>query len=220
MQFHYITIFPKIFDSYLNESILRIAKEKKKIKTVIWNLRDFTFDRHNTVDDKPYGGGPGMLFKVEPFYLALKKIRRNLKGKKIKVILLDPAGKKFNQTMAHNYAKLDAVVFLCGRYEGFDDRIKKLVDERVSVGDYVLSGGELPALIITEAVTRLLPGVLHDETSTHEETFGESDDYVEYPQYTRPEVFTAGKAKWRVPKVLLSGDHAKIKDWRKKNRKK
>lgn len=217
LNIHLITIFPNIFSSYLDESILKIAQNKKKIKINIHNLRDVTTDRHKTVDDKPYGGGPGMLLMVEPFYKTLKKIKRK---KKSKIIMLDPAGKTFDQKMANHYAKnLDQIILLCGRYEGFDERIYKLVDERVSVGDYVLAGGEIPAMVITEAVTRLLPGVLGDETSTIDETFSDPD-YVEYPQYTRPEVFMAGDKKWRVPKILLSGDHKKITAWRKAHQKK
>lgn len=217
LSFHLITIFPNIFSSYLDESILKIAQKKKKIKITIHNLRDVTTDKHKTVDDKPYGGGPGMLLMVEPFYKTLKKIKRK---KNSRVIMLDPAGKKFDQKMASYYAKnLDQIILLCGRYEGFDERIYKLVDERVSIGDYVLAGGEIPAMVITEAVTRLLPGVLGDETSTIDETFSDPD-YVEYPQYTRPEVFIAGDKKWRVPKILLSGDHKKISVWRRNHRKK
>jgi tRNA (guanine37-N1)-methyltransferase len=218
MQFDIITVFPYIFDSYFNESILKIAQKKKKIKIIIHNLRDYTVDRHQTVDDHPYGGGPGMLMMVEPFYKALKKIKRS---KKSRVIMLDPAGKKFDQKMAHDLTKLDQLVLLCGRYEGFDERIKKLVDERMSVGDYVLSGGELPAAVIIEAVTRLLPGVLGKQESLKEESFSEELKYfAEYPQYTRPEVFIASKKKWRVPKVLLSGNHKKIAEWRRKHQKK
>lgn len=216
MRFDVITIFPEIFSSYINESILKIAQKKKKIQIKIHNLREVTTDRHHTVDDRPYGGGPGMLLMVEPFYKILKKIKR---AKKSKVIMLDPAGKKFDQKMAQKFSELNQLVLLCGRYEGFDERIKKLVDERVSVGDYVLSGGELPAMIVVEATTRLIPGVLGHEHSTKDETFSPDLDYIEYPQYTRPEVFKAGKQKWRVPGVLLGGNHGKIAEWRRKNRK-
>ncbi|MFA6534005.1 MAG: tRNA (guanosine(37)-N1)-methyltransferase TrmD [Patescibacteria group bacterium] len=217
MRFDLITIFPEIFNSYINESILKIAQKKKKIEIRVHNLRDYTFDRHHTVDDKPYGGGPGMLLMVEPFYKALKKIKR---AKKSRVIMLDPAGKKFDQKMAHKFAGLDQVIMLCGRYEGFDERIKKLVDERVSIGDFVLSGGELPAMVIVEATARLIPGVLGKAESLKEESFSKELQYfAEYPQYTRPEAFKAGKAIWRVPPVLLSGNHRKISEWRGKRRK-
>ncbi|MFA5075930.1 MAG: tRNA (guanosine(37)-N1)-methyltransferase TrmD [Patescibacteria group bacterium] len=218
MQFEIITIFPQIFSSYFSESILKIAQQKKKIQIKIHNLRDCTQDRHHTVDDKPYGGGPGMLLMVEPFYKCLEKIK---KGKKSLVIMFDPAGKRFNQKMAQKFSQLDQLVMLCGRYEGFDERIKKLVDARISVGDYVLSGGEIPAMVVVEAVSRLIPGVLGKQESLKEETFSKELEYfAEYPQYTRPEVFKAGKQSWRVPPVLLSGDHQKITEWRRKNRKK
>jgi len=217
MQFDIITIFPEIFESYFNASILYIAQKKKKIKIKVHNLRDYTTDRHRTVDDRPYGGGPGMLMMVEPFYKALRDIK---KKRKCKIIMLDPAGKKFTQKVAEGYNKLDQIILLCGRYEGFDERIKKLVDERVSIGEYVLSGGELPAMIIVEAVTRLLPGVLNHEHSTKEETFSPDLDYIEYPQYTRPEFFRLGGKKLSVPKVLLTGNHQKINEWRRKHRKK
>ena len=153
MNFEIITIFPHIFDSYLNESILKRAQQKKLIKIKVHNLRDATQDRHKTVDDKPYGGGPGMILMIEPIYKTLKKIKRT---KKSKVILLDPAGEQFNQPTAHRLSKLDQLIFICGRYEGIDARVGELIDEKVSIGPYVLSGGELPSLIIIEAVTRLI----------------------------------------------------------------
>ncbi|MFA5358675.1 MAG: tRNA (guanosine(37)-N1)-methyltransferase TrmD [Patescibacteria group bacterium] len=212
MLFDIITIFPRIFDSYINESILKIAQKKKKVKIRIHNLREVTADRHHTVDDRPYGGGPGMLLMVEPFYKTLKKIKR---AEKTHVIMFDPAGKKFDQKMAQKFLTYDQIIMLCGRYEGFDERIKKLVDERISTGDYVLSGGEIPAMTVIEATTRLIPGVLGKHESTKEETFSGDKNYKEYPHYTRPGVFTAGKQKWRVPKILLSGDHKKIAEWRK-----
>lgn len=212
MQIDLITIFPNIFSSYTAESILAIAQKKKKLVIKTHDLRSVATDRRRTIDDRPYGGGPGMLMMVEPWAKMLKKVKRL---KKSRVIMLDPAGKQFTQKMAADYAKkYDQLIFVCGRYEGFDERVTKLVDERVSVGPYVLSGGELPALIITEAVTRLLPGVLGDAESTVEETF--SDGVTkEYPHYTRPEVVTIKGKKYRVPKVLLSGDHEKIREWRK-----
>lgn len=223
MQFDIITIFPNIFDSYLNESILKRAQKKGLIKIKIHNLRDYTSDKRRTVDDRPYGGGPGMLLKVEPIYKALQSLKS-----KSKIILLDPAGKKFNQKMAKQLSKLDRLILICGRYEGFDERVKKFVDENVSIGDYVLSGGELPAMVITEAVSRLIPGVIGKTESLKEETFSELinlktyklKNYIEYPQYTRPEIFTLGKKKLKVPQVLLSGDHKKIWEWKNKHVKK
>jgi len=212
MQIDLITIFPHIFSSYTNESILAIAQKKKKLVIKTHDLRSVATDKRRTIDDKPYGGGPGMLMMVEPWAKMLKKVKRL---KRSRVIMLDPAGKQFTQKMAADYAKkYDQLIFVCGRYEGFDERITKLVDERVSVGPYVLSGGELPALIITEAVTRLLPGVLGHLESTVEETFSDGVT-AEYPHYTRPEVAVINGKKYRVPKVLLSGDHKKIAEWRK-----
>ncbi|MBU0731660.1 tRNA (guanosine(37)-N1)-methyltransferase TrmD [Patescibacteria group bacterium] len=218
MQFDIITIFPEIFNSYFNESILKIAQEKKKIEIKVHNLRDYTLDKHKNTDDTPYGGGPGMIMQVEPIDRAIRWITKNSKDKKnTKVIALDPGGKMFTQKVATKYAQdLDRIILLCGRYEGFDARVYKLVDERLSIGEYVLSGGELPAMVVTEAVTRLLPGVLGHEHSTLEESYSMGLDYIEYPQYTRPEDYKGDK----VPKILLSGDHGKIKEWRQKHRKK
>jgi len=212
--FEIVTIFPKIFDSYFNESILKRAQKNKKIKIKIHNLRDFTHDKHHTVDDKPYGGGQGMIFKIEPLYECLKKLK--LKDKKSKIILLDPAGKQFDQKMAQQFSKLKRVVMISGRYEGIDARLKEFVNETVSIGPYVLAGGELPAMIMVEAVARLVPGVLGHEHSAQDDTFSIDKDYVEYPQYTRPEIFKVGKKILKVPQVLLSGNHAEIRKWKKK----
>lgn len=219
MQFNIITIFPKIFDSYINESILKIAQKKKKVKIKIHNLRDYTRDKHKTIDDRPYGGGAGMVLMVESIYRALKKIAPRRQTKKTKIILLSPTGKTFNQKMAEKFSKLDRIIFICGRYEGVDARVEKLIDKKISIGDYVLSGGELPALVITEAVTRLIPGVLGKYESTKEESFARGK-LLEYPQYTRPETFNPNKKiKWSAPKILLSGNHQKIAEWREKHSK-
>lgn len=213
IQFDILTIFPKIFESYFSTSILKIAQQKKKVKINVHDIRKFATDKHKTTDDTPYGGGPGMVMKIEPIDKCLKSIKRK---KRSKVFIMDPAGKIFNQKIAKNYSeKLDQIILICGRYEGFDQRIYKLADEKISVGQYVLSGGELPAAIITEAVARLVPGVLGHEHSAEDETFSPDLDYIEYPQYTRPENFKGQK----VPKILLSGDHGKIAEWRKKHRK-
>jgi len=217
MQFDIITIFPQIFDSYFQTSILKRAQKKKIIKIKIHDLRFWTKDKHKTVDDTPYGGGPGMILKIEPIYKALKFLNRR-KNKKQKIILLTPKGQKFDQKMAHKLSKLDKVIFVCGRYEGVDARVEKLVDKKISVGDYVLTGGELPAMILVDAITRLLPGVINKE-SLREETFSKLIINSEYPQYTRPEVFTyktksAKIKKLKVPKVLLSGNHQKIAEWK------
>jgi len=219
MQFDIITIFPKILDSYINESILRRAQKDKLIKITTHNLRDVVHDKHKTVDDKPYGGGVGMVMLVEPIYKTLKKIKRT---KKSQVILLDPAGQQFNQSMAKQFSKLDQLIFICGRYEGLDARIDEFIDIKVSIGPYVLAGGELPAMIITEATARLIPEVLGNIKSTTQETHAK-ENYVEHPQYTRPEVFKyrqgLKKKTLKVPPVLLSGNHQEIKKWQAENSK-
>lgn len=222
MKFQIITIFPEIFNSYFGESILKRAQEKKVIDFKIHNLRDWTTDNHRTVDDAPYGGGAGMLMKIEPLYKALTDI--NKKSKKIKpakrkIVLLSASGKKWSQKLAQKYSQLEEIVFICGRYEGVDARIKKFIDEEVSIGEYVLTGGELPAMVMIDSITRLLPGVLGNKASVIEESHSE-EGLAEYPQYTRPEIFIADKKKYPVPKILLSGDHKKIEEWRKKQQKK
>jgi tRNA (guanine37-N1)-methyltransferase len=213
MKFDILTIFPDIFDSYFDETIIKRAQSKKLVAIDIHDIRKATTDKHNTVDDKPYGGGPGMVMKVDPIYKTLKKVKRK---KNSKVILLDPAGKQFDHSKAKKYSKLDQMVFICGRYEGVDARVEKLIDEKVSVGPYVLSGGELPAMVIIEAVSRLIPGVLGHENSPLDDTFSKGKDYVEFPQYTRPSKFE----QWAVPKILLSGNHKKIAEWREEQVKK
>lgn len=207
MKFDIITIFPKIFDSYFNESIIKRAQKKRLIKINIHNLRDYTKDKHKSVDDKPYGGGPGMVMMVGPVFkavTALKKKQRTANSEH-KVILFSPKGKKFDQKMAKRFFKLDRLIMICGRYEGVDERVAKYIaDEEVSIGDYVLTGGEIPAMIVIDAISRLIPGVLGKKESL-EEIKGS------YPVYTRPEEFK----KWKVPKILLSGNHKKIEEWRK-----
>ena len=222
MKFQLLTIFPDIFDSYLNESILRRASEKKLVKFKTHNLRDYTDDKRRTIDDTPYGGGAGMLMKIEPLYkaiTAIKKLDKKIKPNKRKVILMAASGKTWNQAMAKKYSKLDEIIFICGRYEGVDARIKNFIDEEISVGDYVLTGGELPALTIIDSITRLIPGVLGNKESIVEESHSE-EGVNEYPQYTRPEVFKVGTKKYPIPKILLSGNHKNIKEWREKNQKK
>jgi len=211
MKFDILTIFPDIIYHYSSESILKRAQKAGLIKISAHDFRAFTKDKHRRVDDSPYGGGAGMVLQVQPIYDCLKKMGVKKKTKGQKIIILDPAGKKFDQHMAEKFSKLDRLVLICGRYEGFDERIYKFVDEKVSVGDYVLSGGELPALTIVESVSRLLPGVLGNEDSIKEETHNKNFK-TEYPQYTRPENFMSLK----VPRVLLSGDHKKIAEWRQK----
>lgn len=209
MQFNLLTIFPHIFDSYFNESILKRAQKKKLISIKIHNIRDFATDKHKTVDDKPYGGGPGMVMKVEPIYRCLKSIKKKRDNH---IILLSPRGKTFDQKMAKRLSGFQQLILISGRYEGIDERLKPFVDEEISIGNYVLTGGEIPALVIADAVARLLPGVLGDAESNKDESFTLSSCYLEYPHYTRPEKFKGKK----VPKVLLSGHHGKIAAWRKK----
>jgi len=227
MQFDIITIFPEIFNSYLNESFIKKAREKGLIKIRIHNLRDFTTDRHKTVDDRPFGGGLGMVIKVEPIYRAFSTLISNFqfpiskqKRKQTKIILFTPRGKKFNQKLAYKLSKLDRVVMICGRYEGVDERVAKYIaDMELSIGDYDLMGGELPAMIVIETVARLIPGVL-GKPELLKERITKEKGFIEYPQYTRPEIFEPKKGiKWKVPKVLLSGHHKKIAEWREKHKK-
>ena len=213
MKFNLITIFPEIFSSYLNEGMIKQAIAKKIISVQPLNLRDFTEDKHKTVDDTPYGGGAGMLLKIEPLYKALKflKAKPGLKTKKI--VLLSAGGKKWTQKKAQEYSRSKEITFISGRYEGVDARIKEFIDEEISIGDYVLTGGELPSLVILDSISRLLPGVLGNNTSALEESHSQ-EGVLEYPQFTKPETFKAGKKVLKVPEVLLSGNHKKIKEWR------
>lgn len=219
MQFDILTLFPESFTSVLDSSILKRAAAGKKISVRLHNFRDFTTDKHRTVDDKPYGGGAGMVLKVEPVLRCLKSIRRK---KKSRVILLTPQGKLFTQKRAQTFAtRYDQLIFICGHYEGFDERIRKLVDEQLSIGTYVLTGGELPAMVVMDAVSRLLPGVLGHADSPRDESYTHGPTDAEYPHYTRPDAFSPSRGvKWSVPSVLLSGDHANIAAWRAKHRRK
>jgi tRNA (guanine37-N1)-methyltransferase len=266
MRFDIITIFPRIFDSYFNESILERAQKEGLIKIGVHDLRQWTTDKHKTVDDSPYGGGPGMVFKVEPLWKAVKDIKsqsryclsgvpnsgteskacrktlrrgasRLAQGIKSRVILFSAKGKQFTQADARRLAKYDQLILICGRYEGVDERVAEhIADEELSVGNFVLTGGEIPAMIVVDAVSRLVPGVLGKKESLEEESFSKRlpttvyrlppkknssavdrsrstvDNYLEYPQYTRPESFRG----WKVPEVLLSGNHKKIEEWRSK----
>jgi len=218
MQFDIITIFPKLFDSFLKESLIAKSIQKKVNKIGVHDLRLQSKDKHKQVDDRPYGGGPGMILRAEPILCTLKKIKTKNKKKKIKIVLLSPGGKQFDQTMAQSFAKLDQLILICGRYEGIDARVNKFIDAQVSVGPYILSGGELPAMIITEAVARLQPGYLSNPESLTEESFvGTLSNKAKYPQYTRPEILKFYGKNLRVPKILLSGNHAQIKKWRDKH---
>lgn len=212
MRIDVITIFPGMFEAVLGESIIKRAQKKEKVSIKIHNLRDYTSDKHRTVDDKPFGGGPGMVLKIEPIYKAVKDILGESDAKRrgnSKVILLSPQGKRFEQRMAKSLSKLDGLLLICGHYEGVDERVKKLlVDYEISIGDYILTCGELPAMVLIDSIVRLVPGVLGDERSRLTESF--ENNLLEYPQYTRPATFCG----MEVPKVLLSGDHNKIEEWR------
>ena len=259
MRFDIITIFPHIFDSYFNESILARARKKNLVNINIHDLRDYTSDKHRKaapacatrkrcgrVDDKPYGGGAGMVLKVEPIFKAvialvksqisnpksqIKSKTKNPKSKR-RIILFSAKGRAMTQADVRRWAKYSQLIMICGRYEGIDERVAEYVaDEEVSVGNYILTGGEIPAMIVVDAVSRLIPGVLGKKESLKEESFGSANgkwqmangkktishkplatSYLEYPQYTRPEDFKG----WKVPKVLLGGNHRKIEEWRKK----
>lgn len=214
MRFDVITIFPGLVEAYFGESILKRAQKKGILDLRAWNPREATADRHRTVDDRPFGGGPGMILKVEPIVKTLEKILGKAADKKkrpksIKVYTMDPGGDQFSQALARRMAKLKHIVLICGRYEGIDARINAWIDGKISVGPYVLTGGEIPAAIVVDVVSRMAPGVLGHKDSAKDETDVETG-FVEYPQYTRPEVFR----KKRVPTVLLSGNHRHIQAWR------
>ncbi|MBU0619515.1 MAG: tRNA (guanosine(37)-N1)-methyltransferase TrmD [Patescibacteria group bacterium] len=242
MLFHIITIFPDIFNSYFSESIIKRAQEKNAIQIKIHNLRHWTNDKHKTVDDTPYGGGAGMIMKIGPIYKAIQSIinyqlsiinankknktkqvklstnfltRKLLPKKSTKIILLSAKGKVWDQQMAQKYSKFDQIILICGRYEGVDERVNKFVDEKISIGNYVLTGGEIPAMAIIDSITRLLPNVLGNSLSIKNESHN-TPGFLEYPQYTRPEIFIANKKKYITPKILLSGNHQKIKEWKEK----
>jgi len=211
MRIDIITIFPKMFEPVLNESIVKRAQNKGKAKIYIHNLRDYTLDKHKKVDDRPFGGGSGMVMSPQPIFKAIEEIKSKVKSQKSKVILLCPQGKKLNQKIAKDLAKSKHLILICGHYEGVDERVRlNLVDEEVSIGDYVLTGGELPAMVLVDCLVRLIPGVLGDKNSLNFESF--TGNLLEYPQYTRP----ANYEGLRVPAILLSGNHKKIAEWQKK----
>ncbi|MBI5974587.1 tRNA (guanosine(37)-N1)-methyltransferase TrmD [Staphylococcus canis] len=206
MKIDYLTLFPEMFEGVLNQSILKRAREKGILDTKIINFRAYANNKHNQVDDYPYGGGQGMVLKPEPIFNAMDTIQTT---EETRVILMTPQGKSFNQKQAESLAQADHLVFICGHYEGYDERIRsELVTDEISVGDYVLTGGELPAMMITDAVVRLIPEVLGNQVSHEDDSF--SSGLLEYPQYTRPREFRGLK----VPDVLLSGDHQRIDTWR------
>ena len=205
MRIDVITIFPDVCDAYFSESIIKRARDRELIEIQLTNLRDFTHDKHRSVDDRPYGGGAGMVMKPEPLFEAVEALRTEQSH----VIMMSPQGNRFTQQKAQQLRNSQHLILICGHYEGFDERIReRLVDEEISIGDYVLTSGMLPAMVITDAVVRLLPGVLGCADSAIEESF--SEGLLEYPHYTRPEVYRG----MEVPPVLLSGNHGQITKWR------
>lgn len=210
MNFHVLTLFPEMIEGGLNTSITGRAMEKELVNVNAVNIRDYAMNKHKRVDDYPYGGGAGMVMQAEPIYLAYEDLKRKINTRNPRVVYLTPQGQTFHQKMAEEFAKEEDIILLCGHYEGVDERVlEMIVTDYVSIGDYVLTGGELPAMVMIDAISRLVPGVLHNDVSAEFESFQE--DLLEYPQYTRPEVFMDKK----VPEVLLSGHHANIEAWRK-----
>ncbi|MCF7845234.1 MAG: tRNA (guanosine(37)-N1)-methyltransferase TrmD [Candidatus Pacebacteria bacterium] len=213
MRFDVITIFPSFFEEYFSKGILHKGCEKGLLEVNVHDLRDWTTDKHRTVDDACFGEGSGMVMKVGPIYRAVSDIK--LKNKKSLVVLFTPRGKKFNQKKASKLTEYDQVIMICGRYEGVDERVAKhIADEKISIGSFVLMGGEIPAMAVVETVARLVPGVIGKESFLKERKKKES--FIEYPQYTRPEVFEADEKKWKVPSVLLSGNHKEVEKWKNK----
>ncbi len=247
MRFDIITIFPAIFDSYFNESILRRAQKNKFIEIYVHNLRDYAIDKHHTTDDTPYGGGAGMVMKVEPIYNCVNAVKSQIpnpnfqKNPKTRIILFSAKGQRYTQADARRLSKYDNLILICGRYEGVDERVAKYIaDEEISIGDYVLTGGEIPAMIVADSVSRLVPGVLGNSNSLNEESFspakiqsasrrtkfnppaGGQNSFLEHPHYTKPEEFlvqggVADGKTWKVPKILLSGNHAAVEKWREEH---
>lgn len=215
MQIDILTIFPEMFTGPFEESMLKRAQEKGIAKIKIHDLRNWTTDNHRTVDDRPYGGGAGMVMKVDVIDRALQDLQLNIKNETSKIILTSAKGKPFTQQKAQELSKLDHVIFIAGHYEGVDERVAEyLVDEELRIGDFVLTGGELPVMVMTDAIVRLLPGVLGNQDSLSHESHTNPGE-LEYPQYTRPEEYKG----WRVPEVLLSGNHAEIAKWRRERQK-
>lgn len=211
MRIDILTLFPNMFSGVLGESILKRAQEKKLVLFSIVDLRNFTSNKHRKVDDRPFGGGPGMVMKAEPIFKAVENlVKGSGRNKKRRIILMTPQGKEFDDRLARRLSVDEHLIFICGHYEGVDERVRKLVTDEISIGDYILTCGELPAMVVMDAVTRLVPGVLGDEDSTKIESF--HNGLLEYPQYTRPAIFRGMK----IPKILLSGNHQVIDQWRLK----
>lgn len=217
MRFEIITLFPEMFESVFSKSIMRRALDKKIIEIKYHQMRKWAWNNYGSVDDKPYGGDVGMLIRVDVIDKALKEIKEKSKGESLKpkVILMSARGKRFEQADAQRLAKEKNLIIICGHYEGFDERISKLANEEISIGDYVLSGGEIPAMVLIDSISRLLPGVLGKDESSQVESFSDESHHIEFPQYTRPAEYAGEK----VPEVLLSGDPKKIKEWQEKQTK-
>ena len=210
MRIDILCLFPETFASPLDQSIVKRAREQGFVDIVIHNIRDYTYDKHHTADDYPYGGGPGMVLKPEPIFEAVEAIKQEMGGS-VPVILLSPQGRLFSQSVAQELALQPHLVLICGHYEGLDERVcEHLATDEISIGDYVLSGGELAALVVVDAIVRLIPGVLGSQDSASNDSH--SDGLLEYPQYTRPQVYRG----WSVPAVLVSGNHAEIAQWRRR----
>ena len=211
MKIDVLTIFPKMFAPVLNESIIKRAQHKGLVKIKVHDLRDYSQDKHRKLDDRPFGGGPGMVFRPEPIFQAVRALKKAAnKTQRLRTILLTPQGKKLDQKEVKRLSKYKQLILICGHYEGIDQRVRqKLVTDEISIGDYVLTCGELPAMVLIDALVRLVPGVLGRAESTHFESFNQG--LLEYPQYTRPAVYRGA----RVPKILLSGNHNAIAKWRK-----
>jgi tRNA (guanine37-N1)-methyltransferase len=218
MRFHVVTIFPKILDSYINESIIKRAREKGLAEIIFYDLREWTKDKHRKVDDIPYGGGAGMVLKAEPIINSVKDIKKQCSGN-VRTILMSAKGKRWKQQKSVDFIKYDDLILICGRYEGVDDRVCKFIDEEICIGPFVLTGGELPAMSVIDSIIRLVPGVLGNEESVETESFSEAGA-LEHPHYTRPETIEIGGEKYRVPKILLSGNHKDIDEWRNRKSKK
>ena len=210
MNFDILTLFPEVFDGVFSKSIIARAINNKKIKINFHNLKKWAWNNYGAVDDRPYGGGPGMLIRVDVVDKAIEETRN--KKQETRIILMSARGKRFTQADAKRLSKEKNIMLICGHYEGFDERVSKLVDEEISIGDYVLTGGEIPAMVVVDAISRLLPGVLGKDESSTEESFSKKGK-IEYPQYTRPAEYNGKK----VPSVLLSGDPKKIKEWQEKH---
>ena len=204
-----ITLFPEMFKGPFDQSIIKRAQNKGLVEINCHDLRRFAVDERGSVDDRPYGGGVGMILRIEPIFKALQQIKKaNVSSK---IVLMDPRGTKFTQKKAKEFSEIDQLIIICGHYEGFDERIKEhLVDQSISIGDYVLTGGEIPAMVIADCTVRLIPGVLQKPEATQLESFSNDRVHFEHPQYTRPEEFNG----WKVPEVLLSGNHEEIRKWR------